>query len=154
MVEQGEADLTGDYLPNELLDALERRASDQLVRSQFPTIFGVALNSATAPFEEANARRALAYALDRGALARLIAEASGRPGWPVTCQIIPPNIPGYSPYCPFSREGAHTEGTWAGDDLSEAQALIRRSGTAGAEVVGRGVAVLGGGRGRGRDHAP
>ncbi|HJR98095.1 MAG TPA: ABC transporter substrate-binding protein [Actinomycetota bacterium] len=135
MVERGEADLTGDFVPHGLVDALERRASDQLVRSQFPAILGLALNTAIAPFDDVDARRAVAFALDRAALTRLAGETFGRPEWPVTCQIIPPNIPGYAPYCQFTRAGADTEGTWAGADPSEAQSLVSRSGTAGSKVV-------------------
>jgi peptide/nickel transport system substrate-binding protein len=135
MVEQGEADLTGDSVPNELVDALERRASDQLVRSQFPAIFAVTLNTTSSPFDRVDARRALAFGLDRSALSSRLAETYGRPEGPVACQIIPPNIPGYAPYCPFTGESADTEGSWAGPDLSEARSLVRRSGTAGEEVV-------------------
>jgi peptide/nickel transport system substrate-binding protein len=73
--------------------------------------------------------------LDRSELATIQAELMGLSGSPVTCQIIPPNIPGYAPHCPFTREGPEPEGMWTGPDLSEAQALVRRSGTAGSEVV-------------------
>ena len=93
------------------------------------------LNTASPPFDDADARRAVAYALDRGDLARLLTEITGRSEFPVSCQVIPPNIPGYAPYCPFSGPGAETEGSWAGPDLSEARDLVRRSGTSGAQVV-------------------
>ena len=130
-----EADLTGDFVPSDLVEELQRRASDQLVRSQFLALFSVTLNTASPPFDDADARRAVAYALDRGDLARLLTEITGRSEFPVSCQVIPPNIPGYAPYCPFSGPGAETEGSWAGPDLSEARDLVRRSGTSGAQVV-------------------
>jgi peptide/nickel transport system substrate-binding protein len=135
MVERGEADLTGDHVTGELVDALERRASDQLVRSQLLILFGLTLNTAAPPFDDPDARRAVAYALDRGELTTIQAELLGLSGSPTTCQIIPPNIPGYHPHCPFTRKGPEPEGVWRGPDLSEAQALVRRSGTAGSEVV-------------------
>jgi peptide/nickel transport system substrate-binding protein len=135
LVERGEADLTGGFVTNELVDALERRASDQLVRSQMLILYGLMLNTSTPPFDDPEARRAFAYALDRGALATIMTQLSGLSGSPVTCQIIPPNIPGYAPHCPFTSGGPEPEGTWTGPDLSEAQALVRRSGTAGSEVM-------------------
>jgi peptide/nickel transport system substrate-binding protein len=136
MVERGEADVVLDGVPADLVEELDRRASDQLVRSPFLAIGALTLNTAAPPFDRVEARRAVAYALDRGELARIYAETSGFPlENPVTCQIIPPNIPGYSPYCPFTSPGTAVAGTWAGPDLSRARALVQRSGTAGADVV-------------------
>jgi ABC-type transport system substrate-binding protein/class 3 adenylate cyclase len=135
-VERGEADLGLDGVPPELVEELDRRASDQLVRSPFFAIGAVTLNTATHPFDRVDARRAVAYALDRGELARIYAETTGFPlENPVTCQVIPPGIPGYAPYCPFTRPGADVQGAWAGPDLTRARELVQRSRTAGAEVV-------------------
>ncbi|HEX2089000.1 MAG TPA: ABC transporter substrate-binding protein, partial [Actinomycetota bacterium] len=81
------------------------------------------------------ARRAVAYALDRAELARIFAESTGLPQEnPVSCQLIPPNIPGYVPYCPFTTSGAEP-GSWEGPNLSRARQLVQRSGTSGAELV-------------------
>jgi peptide/nickel transport system substrate-binding protein len=134
MIEGGEADL-GDAVPAELVDELDRRASDQLLRSSFVAVAGITVNTTAAPFDNADARRALAYALDRDELRELFAETVGVPENPVTCQVIPPNVPGYEPYCPFTGPGAEQAGTWAGPDLTEARALMRRSGTTGSDVV-------------------
>lgn len=133
-MEAGDADLAADGVPVELLEALDRRASDQLVRSQAFLIFGFALNTVEGPFEDVDARRAVASALDRAPLTELFLQFGIVQEAPVTCQVIPPNIPGYAPYCPFGRPG-DVEGSWAGPDLTQARELVRRSGTVGDEVV-------------------
>ena len=52
----------------------------------------------------------------------------------VTCQFLPPGFPGYRPYCPFTL-GGDGDGKWTGPDIKTAKALVRKSGTLGAEVV-------------------
>ena len=136
LVDRGEADLTFDgFLPADV-EELERRASDQLVRTQFIGITGITLNTRSHPFDRLDARRAVAYALDRGELARAYGPTTGQAlENPVTCQIIPPNIPGYVPYCPFTKR-SDVAGSWTGPaDTSQARALVERSGTVGAHVV-------------------
>jgi peptide/nickel transport system substrate-binding protein len=143
MVERGEADLPLDGVPADLIEELGRRASDQLVRSRYPATGSVALNTATFPFDRADARRAVAFALDRGELnrawkktAEIFAGEIDLAEEPVvSCQVLPPNTPGYAPYCPYTRSGAEVAETWAGPNLSRARQLVRRSGTAGAKVV-------------------
>jgi len=142
MVLHGDADLALDGVPVDLIEELDRRASDQLVRSPWPSIFAIALNTATYPFENADARRAVAYALERGELVRALSEMSEIFGGArtaeepvVTCQILPPSTPGYAPYCPYTTSGAEVVGTWAGPDPSLARRLVRRSGTEGAKVT-------------------
>ena len=100
------------------------------------TVSGVTLNTGTAPFEVVDARRAVAYALDRSELAQLFARSiNARFEAQVTCQVIPPNVPGYAPHCPYTSRGADIASSWGGPDLTRARDLVRRSGTLGAEVV-------------------
>lgn len=135
MVEGAEADFGLDGVPSELFEELQRRASDRLVRSPFYAIGAVTLNTASHPFDRVDARRAVAYALDRAQLADIFGEDTGFAlENPVTCQLIPPNVPGYDPYCPYTSPSAEP-GTWAGPDLSRASHLVQRSGTEGADVV-------------------
>jgi ABC-type transport system substrate-binding protein/class 3 adenylate cyclase len=141
MVERGEADFAFGGVPFDLVEELDRRASDQLVRSPWPSIQAVALNTETYPFENADARRAVAYALERNELVRAFSETAAINGGEttaeepaVTCQILPPGSPGYAPYCPYT-SSADVAGTWAGPDLSIARQLVQRSGTAGTEVT-------------------
>jgi peptide/nickel transport system substrate-binding protein len=48
-----------------------------------------------------------------------------------TCQVLPPNFPGYRPYCPYTR---NPTGEWKGPRLEQARALVGQSGTRGARV--------------------
>jgi peptide/nickel transport system substrate-binding protein len=85
------------------------------------TTFFWYLNAQKPPFDDVRARRAVSYALDRGS------REAAQP----TCQILPPNFPGYRPYCPYT---ANPGGTWSGPDLPKARALVRASGTTGERV--------------------
>jgi peptide/nickel transport system substrate-binding protein len=89
----------------------------------------VFLNATKPPFNNRDARRAVAYALDRGAMTSDRNNLSGQ----VTCQLIPPGFVAYKPYCPFTVGGGHRK--WAGPDLTTARQLVRRSGTSGASVL-------------------
>ena len=96
---------------------------------------GVTLNTRSDPFDRLDARRAVAYALERGDLALGAQQTFGRYlENPVTCQVTPPNIPGYVPYCPFT-EPSDVVGSWARPDTSLARGLVGGSGTGGAHVV-------------------
>ena len=49
-----------------------------------------------------------------------------------TCQLVPPNVPGYARYCPYTIDPSAAE-NWT-PNLPRARALVRRSGTAGQPV--------------------
>ncbi len=75
-------------------------------------------------------RRALNYAADRAAAVNVSARTSG--GAP-TCQILPPEFPGFRRYCPYTlRPGG--DGAWRAPDLGRARRLVAASGTRGAVV--------------------
>jgi peptide/nickel transport system substrate-binding protein len=86
------------------------------------------LNTRVAPFDNLQARQAVNYAIDRE---RLIA-LNGEPAEP-SCQILPPILPGYRPYCPYTRN-PNRAGTWTAPDLTTARALVKTSGTTGKRV--------------------
>jgi peptide/nickel transport system substrate-binding protein len=48
--------------------------------------------------------------------------------------VLPPNFPGYRPYCPFTAD-ANPGGSWSAPDLAKARELVRQSGTAGSRVT-------------------
>jgi len=51
----------------------------------------------------------------------------------LTCQILPPVLPGYQPYCPYTVSPG-PGGGWTAPDLARAQKLVAASGTKGARV--------------------
>ena len=75
-----------------------------------------------------DARRAIAYAVDR---ARLISLAGGSVHEPPTCQLIPPNFPGYRPYCRYTTQPGRT---WSAPNTTLAQELARRSPSYGKRI--------------------
>jgi YVTN family beta-propeller protein len=96
-----------------------------------PATFFWFLNTRVPPFDDGRARQAVSYALDREQLAQI---HGGHQTAQVTCQLLPPNFPGYRPYCPFTAD-ASAGGTWSAPDLARAHELVRQSGTTGARVV-------------------
>jgi YVTN family beta-propeller protein len=88
------------------------------------------LNVLRSPFDDVRVRRALNYAVDRKRVAALRGSAFARP----TCQLVPPTVSGYRPYCPYTA-APDASGDWRAPDLAKARALIRASGTRGQTVV-------------------
>src|SRR5262249_10133479 len=66
----------------------------------------------------------------RAAIVRLY---GGRLTATPTCQILPPGLPGYRPYCPYTRRPG-ADGRWRAPDLARARALVAASGTRGDKV--------------------
>ena len=90
-----------------------------------------AFNTRVAPFNHPQVRRAFSLAADRRRLVALL----GGPGQATpACQILPPGIPGFRPYCPFTANPAPS-GAWTGPDLATARKLVAASGTKGMRVT-------------------
>ncbi|HEX6654321.1 MAG TPA: ABC transporter substrate-binding protein [Thermoleophilaceae bacterium] len=128
---RGDADLAIEI--SELGEAKIRRFStqfpSQLRRHAQPNTTFLQLNVRRPPFNKLAARRALNLAIDRTAAARRLGGlALAEP----TCQVLPPSMPGYSPYCPWTH--GRENGSWQAPDLARARALARASGTAGTTV--------------------
>jgi ABC-type transport system substrate-binding protein len=68
------------------------------------------------------ARQAIAYAIDRDRLPSILSSGSTSLPAPSTCQLLPPNFPGYRPYCPYT------------PDPARAQKLVHRSPSYGKPV--------------------
>ncbi len=134
-VVSGAADLTSDGLDQTWTPAvaagLRTRYSSRLYTT--PTFFrtGVWLNTRLAPFDDVRVRRAVNFAVDRN---HLIALAGGPEVAQVGCQMLPPNVDGYRPYCPYTVR-PNPAGTYKGPDLAEARRLVATSGTRGQEVT-------------------
>jgi peptide/nickel transport system substrate-binding protein len=89
-----------------------------------------ALNTRTPPFNDVRARQALNYAVDRS---KLVKFGGGPTRAAATCQILPPNFPGWHRYRPYTL-GPQPGGTWQHPDLATARRLIAASHTAGSKV--------------------
>jgi YVTN family beta-propeller protein len=132
-VERGKADwaaVIASTLPARRVQALLTRHPSQLHNDPWPLTFWFFMNTHLPPFDDLRVRRALNYAIDRG---RVVQFAGGRLRWRVSCQILPPGLPGYRPYCPYTR-GRNAAGSWIGPDRREARALVAASGTRGMRV--------------------
>ena len=115
----GRADLMFFPPPHDRLAELEASHAGQLHITPRPGNYYMALGTATPPFDDLRVRRALNLAVDRAAIGRLFGTTGQS-----TCQILPPNFPGYVPYCPYE-----------GPDLARARKLVAASGTAGSPVT-------------------
>jgi YVTN family beta-propeller protein len=115
----GRADLMFFPPPHDRLAELQAGRAGQLHITPRPGNYYMALGTATHPFDDVRARRALNLAVDRRTIGRLFG-TTGRS----TCQILPPNFPGYVPYCPYD-----------GPDVAQARKLVSESGTAGERVT-------------------
>ena len=93
--------------------------------------FYLALDTTRPPFDDVRARRALNFAVDRG---RIIQLGRGPGSAEPTCQVLPPNFPGYKQYCPYTLHPGPAA-SWTAPDLARARRLTAASGTRGAEVV-------------------
>jgi peptide/nickel transport system substrate-binding protein len=113
-------------VPNEA--ALRQKYGDRVQKSTSLNVNYVFLDASHPPFDDVRARRAVAYALNRAS----IGDEWPSPG-AVSCQILPPGIPGYEPYCPFTLH-SDVPGQWRAPDLTAAQRLVRQSHTAGQLV--------------------
>jgi DNA-binding SARP family transcriptional activator/ABC-type transport system substrate-binding protein/streptogramin lyase len=136
-VTQGQADLAeltplggsgpaGGSLVDQLRIEAPSRVHSNLTQG---TAFGV-LNSSIPPFDKLRARQAFNYAVDRRRVVRLL----GGPSVVVpACQLVPPSMPSYAPYCPYTRH--RSLGGYRGPDLAAARRLVRLSGTYGTKVT-------------------
>jgi YVTN family beta-propeller protein len=130
-VEHGRADVLFSSPPLSRLHELTTRYANLLHTYPLGATYALFLNTRVRPFSVRAARRAVNYALDRDKLIQL---AGGPTAAQPTCQILPPTVPGYQPYCPYTlNPGA--SGAWQAPDLARAQRLVRQSGTRGEKVT-------------------
>ena len=114
------------------VDSLRLSAPTRVRVTTYPQVSYIWLNTRVAPFDHPRARRAFAYAIDRRALARTFHPPGAllRP----SCQLLPPVLPGYDPYCPYASDPKAGSAAAAEPDLDRARRLVARSGTAGTRV--------------------
>ena len=90
------------------------------------------VNSTLPPFNDLRVRQALNYALDRPRVLNTMHGPGGVVGL-LTCQLLPPSIPGYRPYCPDQTGPA--DKPYQGRDLVKGRELAAASGTLGVPIT-------------------
>jgi YVTN family beta-propeller protein len=123
-VENGSADIAVDLdftLPKPDFDRLATRHPARLHMSPRLHTGYFFLNTRIPPFDDPRLRTAVDDAFDREAFAGIVGAA-----FAPTCQILPPNLPGYRPTC------SHRGGVVA---LDAARRRVRQSRTRGANVT-------------------
>jgi peptide/nickel transport system substrate-binding protein len=114
-----------DTIPPTLISQIESQASDRFAKE--PTVSGLYffLNTKEAPFNNARARQAVNYGLNRQALQRL---DSGM--LQPACFFLPVGMPGHptNAPCPYGEPNAQP-------NLAKAKELVRQAGLEGAPVT-------------------
>jgi YVTN family beta-propeller protein len=130
-VEHGKADWTADGVPASLI----RQVQTQFAAQAHPLLTTdtdfLQLNTTIAPFDELRVRQALNLAVNRAAVVRMY---GGTQAATPTCQVLPPGILGYRPFCPYTL-GPTAGGRWHAADLVYARRLVAASGTRGEEIT-------------------
>ncbi|ABC22978.1 ABC transporter substrate-binding protein [Rhodospirillum rubrum] len=128
-IQNGQADWMFDPPPPDRLPELGTKYAKQVHLNLLAAMWYAPMNVNLAPFNDERVRKAVNYAVDRGALTKLFGGANlATPA----CQILPPDFPSYEAYCPYTQApGAK----WSKPDLEKAKALVKDSGTAGQKVT-------------------
>ena len=128
-IARGDGDVSLDNPPPERLEEVLTQYASRVHVSPVAGTWFASLNTSLRPFDDVRVRRALNYAIDRAAIARLQGRAELAPP---TCQVLPPNFTAYRPYCPYTRSPS-ADGRWNGPDLAKARQLVEASGHRGKE---------------------
>jgi len=130
-IEHGHGDWMADAVPGPLLANVQQHYAAELHTNPAPETDFLSLNTRLPPFNEVRARQALNLAIDRSYIARLY---GGSDAATPTCQVLPPGVPGYRRYCPYTRDPNHAE-TWTAPNLIRARQLISASHTQGDHIT-------------------
>ena len=128
-VQNNQADWMFDQPPADRLGELSSpKYASRVHVNPLTATYYFALNVNVPPFNNLKARQGLNFATDRAALVKI----AGGPKLAVpTCQVLPPNFPGYEPYCPYTKNpGTGGRGKWTAPDLAKARQRINASGNA------------------------
>ncbi len=130
MVEKGDADHTSSFngASADVMARIRTQYSSRYHAASVPVTVYVAMNTSIPPFDKADARRAVNFAIDRASISEPLAPNA------LTCQLLSPGFPGHQPYCPYTFH-PDAGGRWKAPDIQAAQRLVDASGTRGADVT-------------------
>jgi len=128
-IENGALDWMADPAPLDRLPEIGAHYTSQAHIHPMLAYYYVTMNTRLKPFDSVQARRAFAFAINRQVTVNLY---GGPALGTALCQLLPPGIEGYEPYCPFTK---HPGTAWSAADLAQARALVQASGTAGEKVT-------------------
>ena len=132
--ENGDYDYMYDNVPLDRYGELGDRFPDQVHINDIFGTFYLPMNVNLPPFDNLKVRQAINYAVNRRAMQTFY----GGPGAAtVLCQNVPGGLPGYEPYCPYTKgaDFAHPATEWKAPDLALARRLVDESGTKGMHVT-------------------
>ena len=130
-VERSAGDVSFDGVPPNLLREVETRYASEVHQDPLPRTTFMFLNTHVPPFNDVRVRRAVNYAVDRASVVRAL---GGPDRAQPTCQLLPPGLAGYRPYCPFTLHPA-SSGVWSGPDVTRARRLVAASRMTGVPVT-------------------
>ena len=130
-VASGEIDLAFEVASSDRLDEdIFVSLASQTHTSPAAGTYWISLDTSAPPFDDIDVRRAINFAVDRDRVVELFGgERAASP----TCQQLPPNFPGYEPYCPYT-EDPGPAGLWSASRIGQAQRIIRSSDTLGMRI--------------------
>ncbi len=122
----GDIDWTSFEPPVEATTDLTTAHAGQIHPTPTTVMHYMVLDTSRSPFDDHRVRQAVNLGVDRDQIARIYG-LTGRS----SCQNLPPNFPGYQPYCPFTKGPGPT---WSGPDIAAARSLISDAGAHGSRV--------------------
>ncbi|MGL6279748.1 MAG: ABC transporter substrate-binding protein, partial [Gaiella sp.] len=126
----GDVDVLASQPEPDDVAALRASSPGQVVLTTASNTMFVGMDVLRPPFDDVRVRRALNDAIDRG---RVLELTGGQDRWQVSCQILPPSLQGFQPFCPYTvRPEA---GVWSEPVPGRAAALVRQAGAAGTPVA-------------------
>lgn len=128
-VENAQYDWEFDPAPADRLGEISTKYPRQVHINPLLAVYYAPMNVNIPPFDKLDARLAVNYALDRKSTVNIF---GGKNLAVPNCQILPPDFPGYQPYCPYTLK----PGTkWSAPDMTKAMALMAKSGQKGQKVT-------------------
>ena len=132
--ENGDFDYMYDNVPLDRYGELGDRYTDQVHINRVFGTYYLPMNVNLPPFNNIKVRQAINYAVNRRAMQTFY---GGPAAASVLCQNVPVGLPGYEPYCPYTKgaDFAHPATEWKAPDLARAKQLVAESGTRGMHVT-------------------